>query len=195
MNFRTSRKHHTTAEEARSLMEGYLRFRKKCKEWQDGHDVLLRKLSSFHGQLDSMRGKLSVNDSAVLNRPMDPFSVEELFASIQEMPAKLEAILLDMYAIYQETKRSQADRMDGNAPLCSRRDYIGFIGVEIDMYEAEFQHIETAVNSLHFDTPSNVWNTYITSLSTQPFLDMDVLSEITEKHNFSYQHRLNQLPG
>ncbi|RHY06930.1 hypothetical protein DYB28_009140 [Aphanomyces astaci] len=162
-------------------MDGYLRFRQKCKEWQTGHDTLLRMLSSFQSQVESMRGKLSDEDTLMLNRPMDPFRLEELFVSIQEMPPKLESILHDMYDIYHDTRNASShdSKKEHGAP-CSRRDYIGFVGVEVDMYEAEFQHIEAVVNSLHFDTPSNVWNTYITSLSTQPFLDMDVLSAITE---------------
>ncbi|KAF0694471.1 Aste57867_14639 [Aphanomyces stellatus] len=170
-------------------MEGYLRFRQKCKEWQEAHESLLRKITSFQSQVESMRAKLATaaEDGGALNRSMDPFFVEELFESIQESPPKLEAILQDMYAIYNETRDAQEEGQ-AIAP-CTRRDYIGFIGIELDMYEAEYQHAECLVKLLRFDTPSNVWNTYITSLSTQPFLDIDVICDITEKHNFSYRNR------
>ncbi|KAH9090656.1 hypothetical protein Ae201684P_014451 [Aphanomyces euteiches] len=159
-------------------MEGYLRFRQKCKEWQQVHETLLRLLSSFQSQVESMRSKLGSLAQPSLNQPIDPLWIEDLFVSIQDTLPALEAILKDMYIIYEDTMREETKPLA--KALCSRRDYIGFVGVELEMYEAEYQHTEVLVKNLRFDTPSNIWNTSITSLSTQPFLDLDVITDITE---------------
>lgn len=122
-----------------SIMECYLRFRQQCKEWQQVHENLLRILSLFQSKVESSRVVRSTEEAGSLNQSLDPFYIENLYERIQDEPKKLEKILNAMYSIYNEAK--QMVPSEGYDTPCNRRDYINFIGVELDMYEAEYQHI------------------------------------------------------
>jgi hypothetical protein len=78
-------------------MNGYLRFREKCKEWQQCHDGLIRLMTSFQSQLETVRHasmqSIDVTPKAEtaanvagewgLNPPYDPHLLEDLLHPVK----------------------------------------------------------------------------------------------------------------
>ncbi|OQR86873.1 hypothetical protein ACHHYP_09779 [Achlya hypogyna] len=186
-------------------MEGYLRFRGKCKEWQAAHDKVLRLVTAFQSQVGKTKEieePPMVEDEGMElvglrgyggNRSLDAYLAEGTLAALKEYPRKVQELLLDMYDILEETKKrimtmTTAEALDSgpSGMQCSPMQYLRFITAELDMYESEYQHIAIVMASMEFATATGTMNAFMTSLSTQPFINIDTILAITEQHNHSY---------
>ncbi|OQS02645.1 hypothetical protein THRCLA_04997 [Thraustotheca clavata] len=188
-------------------MEGYLRFRRKCKQWQAAHDRLVQLVHAYQAQVGrawilGTRPPVLEDEGIELIGPrgfggngyLDVYLTEDTYGTLCAYPRKVQDLLCDMYEIYQETKNSvrrmkTAEAVDkGPSKMqVSPMEYVSYISTEVDMYESEYQHIEIVLSSMHFETPLNLMNAFMTSLSTQPFLDIETIMAITERHNHSYR--------
>ncbi|EQC38227.1 hypothetical protein SDRG_04654 [Saprolegnia diclina VS20] len=187
-------------------MEGYLRFRGKCKEWQAAHDKVIRLVTAFQSQIGKTKEveePPTVEDEGMEllglhgyggNRSIDGYLAEGTLAALKAYPRNVQDLLLDMYDILEETQKrimamstSEAVDTGPSGMQVSAMQYLRFIKIELDMYESEYQQIAITMASMEFATATGAMNAFMTSLSTQPFINIDTILAITEQHNFSYQ--------
>ncbi|KAL4111480.1 hypothetical protein PRIC1_003158 [Phytophthora ramorum] len=169
----------------------------KGAAWYDREREGIALIEGFQSALLAMRAAVAdgtqENDVGLSglagNVVMDPWLAEDLYQQVHELSSGFQKLLEDMYTL-QTRARDIVMAGEGEQQVEATElrlvDYLQMMSQELATFEAEYQHIETLLQLISFETTTDELRTLVISWSTSPFLDP------AQSRNFLQRHQLSQ---